>query len=95
MVKVNELVRIRDAIIVDIRTYYEYSLGHIESAISIPYYNLLNNYSHYLSKYNHYYLYCEYGFQSEEISKRLNQFGYNTDSLDGGYKEYLKYFDIK
>ena len=53
-------------------------------SINIPYYNLLNNYSHYLNKNNTYYLYCEEGKQSLEISKRLNEFGYNTKSIKGG-----------
>ena len=78
-------------IIIDIRTNYEYNLGHIEGAINIPYYNLLNNYNHYLNKYQKYYLYCDYGKQSKEISDRLNMFGYNTESIIGGYLEYKKY----
>jgi len=77
-------------VIVDIRTNYDYSNGHIDGAINIPYYNLLNNYSHYLNKHQFYYLYCEYGMQSKEISDRLNSFGYQTDSISGGYSEYVK-----
>ena len=53
--------------------------------INIPYYNLLNNYSHYLIKKKRYYLYCEEGKQSLEISKRLNAFGYDTLSITGGF----------
>ena len=52
--------------------------------------NLLSNYSHYLNKNEKYYLYCDYGKQSEEISKRLNMFGYNTENIYGGYEEYHK-----
>lgn len=92
MVKVSDL-KYTNSIIIDIRTNYEYANGHIDGAISIPYYNLLNNYSHYLNKYQSYYLYCEYGVQSKEISDRLNQFGYNTDSISGGYREYKKYYN--
>ena len=79
--------------IIDIRTNYDYSMGHIEGAINIPYYNLLNNYSHYLDKNRFYYLYCDYGIQSKEISDRLNSFGYHTDSVNGGYSEYKKYYN--
>ena len=82
-----------NAIVIDIRTNYEYANGHIEGAINIPYYNLLNNYSHYLNKYKFYYLYCEYGTQSREISDRLNSFGYHTDSINGGYIEYKKNYN--
>ena len=90
MAKISDLNYIK-AHIVDIRTYYEYAQGHIEGAISIPYYNLLNNYSHYLDKNQFYYLYCEYGTQSKEISDRLNLFGYHTDNIEGGYAAYKKY----
>ena len=93
MIKVNDLKYSNGAVVVDIRTNYEYVQGHISGAISIPYYNLLNNYSHYLDKNKLYYLYCEYGVQSREISNRLNQFGYHTDSIDGGYKEYKNYYN--
>lgn len=80
-----ELKKISNPIIVDIRDSYSYNISHIKNAINIPYYNLLNNYSHYLNKNNTYYLYCDEGIQSKEISSRLNSFGYNTKSIKGGY----------
>ena len=76
-------------IIIDIRDNYSYNLGHIKGAINIPYYNLLNNFSHYLKKNTLYYLYCDNGKQSSEISSRLNLFGYNTININGGYEEYV------
>ena len=72
-------------IIIDIRDNYSYNISHIKNSLNIPYYNLLNNYSHYLNKNNTYYLYCDEGKQSFEISKRLNSFGYKTKSIEGGY----------
>ena len=92
-ISVGELLRLDNPIIIDIRSTYSYNLGHIRGAISVPYYNLLNNYSHYLSKYNRYYLYCDMGDQSLEIALRLNSFGYDTISIIGGYMEYLRYID--
>lgn len=92
MVRIDDIDN-NNAIIIDIRTNYEFMLGHIDGAISIPYYNLLNNFSHYLNKHQLYYLYCEYGIQSMEISDRLNLFGYNTDSISGGYSEYLNHLN--
>ena len=92
-IRVSELVRLVNPNIIDIRNYYYYSLGHIYGAISVPYYNLLNNYSHYLNKYSTYYLYCESGEQSSEIVRRLNSFGYDTVSVIGGYQEYLRFID--
>ena len=90
-ISVIDLLRLNNPIIIDIRSNYSYNLGHISGAISVPYYNLLNNYSHYLSKYNKYYLYCDTGDQSLEIVLRLNKFGYDTISIIGGYQEYLKF----
>ena len=89
-ISVSELLSMNQAIIIDVRNYYYYNLGHIRGAISVPYYNLLNNYSHYLNRYSRYYLYCETGEQSSEIVLRLNRFGYDTVNIEGGYQEYLR-----
>ena len=92
-ISVIDLLRLNNPIIIDIRSNYSYNLGHISGAISVPYYNLLNNYSHYLSKYNRYYLYCDTADQSLVIVLRLKKFGYDTISIIGGYQEYLKFID--
>ena len=86
----SEVLSVDNPIIVDVRDKYSFSLGHIPGAINIAYYNLLANYSHYLNKYDTYYLYCDYGKQSEEISERLNSFGYKTYNIIGGYEKYLE-----
>lgn len=91
-ITVVELYRLDNPVIVDIRNSYYYNMGHMKGAISIPYYNLLNNYSHYLNKYVVYYLYCDSGEQSSSISLRLNRFGYHTVSVIGGYLEYQRIF---
>lgn len=90
-VSLDYVLSINNPVIIDIRDNYTYNLGHIKGAINIPYYNLLNNYSHYLNKNEKYYLYCENGRQSQEISNRLNLFGYNTVNIEGGYEEYLNF----
>lgn len=84
----NELKKVYNPIIIDIRDNYSYSISHVKNSINIPYYNLLNNYSHYLNKNKLYYLYCDEGVQSFEISNRLNLFGYNTKSIEGGFKSF-------
>lgn len=89
-ISIVDLYRLNNPIIVDIRNSYYYEMGHMKGAISIPYYNLLNNYSHYLDKYNTYYLYCDTGDQSMEIANRLNNFGYHVMSIIGGYLEYQR-----
>ena len=92
-IRVSELVRLLNPNIIDIRNYYYYNLGHIQGAMNVPYYNLLNNYSHYLNKYSRYYLYCETGEQSLDVVRRLNSFGYNLININGGYQEYLLFVD--
>lgn len=91
-ISVIDLYKLNNPIIVDIRNYYYFDMGHMKGAISIPYYNLLNNYSHYLNKYSIYYMYCDTGEQSLEIANRLNKFGYHVISINGGYLEYQRLF---
>ena len=91
-VSVKEVYSLTNPIIVDIRNYYYYTMGHMRGAISIPYYNLLNNFSHYLNKYSTYYLYCDTGEKSLEVANKLHKFGYHAFSIEGGYLEYKKLF---
>ena len=70
-ISIEEVLQLENPTIVDIREYYYYNIGHIIGAISIPYYNLLNNHNHYLTYYNTYYLYCERGEQSKELVEKL------------------------
>ena len=91
-ISVRELLNLNNPIIVDVRNSYYYNISHIKGSISIPYYNLLNNYSHYLNKYSTYYLYCDTGEQSSKIVNRLNNFGYHTVSVDGGFLEYQRLY---
>lgn len=91
-ISVVDLYKLNNPIIVDIRNSYYFEMGHMKGAISIPYYNLLNNYSHYLNKYSVYYLYCDTGEQSMEIANRLNNFGYHVMNVAGGYLEYQRLF---
>lgn len=84
-ISIDEVMKMDNPIIVDIRDNYSYNISHIKNSINIPYYNLLSNFSHYLDKNKIYYLYCDEGRQSYEISKRLNSFGYRTLSISGGF----------
>ena len=77
-------------LIIDIRSKYLYNLNHIPNAQNIPYYSILSNHSIYLDKSNTYYLYCDSGIQSKEVSDRLNLLGYKTFSIKGGYLSFKK-----
>ena len=93
-ISVRDVINLNNPIIVDIRSSYYYNIGHIVGAINIPYYNLINNYSHYLNKYDMYYLYCDTGDKSILIVDRLNSLGYNLVNIEGGYLEYQRIFGI-
>ena len=84
-ISINDLMKLSSPTIIDIRDNFSYNEGHIPNALNIPYYSLLSNYNVYLNKRDKYYLYCNYGHQSKEISDRLNMFGYNTSYVKEGY----------
>lgn len=74
--------------VIDIRDKYIYELNHITNSINIPYEYLLLTPEKYLNTKEPYYLYCQAGYTSKEVSKRLNSKGYNTISINGGYNSY-------
>lgn len=89
-ISIHELLKLSKPNIIDIRDKYSYNMGNLKGSINIPYYSLLSNYSIYLNKQTKYYLYCDYGKQSQEISNRLNLFGYNTFYVKEGYLDFKK-----
>lgn len=91
-ISIYELLKLDHPNIIDVRDNFSYNEGHIKSALNIPYYSLLSNYSLYLNKRDKYYLYCDYGKQSMEISNRLNLFGYNTYYVKEGYLYFKNHF---
>ena len=91
-ISIHELVNLTNPHIIDIRDNFTYNYGHIKNAINIPYYSLLSNYSMSLKKSETYYLYCDYGKQSMEISNRLNLFGYHTFYVKEGYLDFKNYY---
>jgi rhodanese-related sulfurtransferase len=87
-ISIYDLLKIQSPNIIDIRDNYSYQIGNLKGSKNIPYYSLLSNYSIYLNKKETYYLYCDYGKQSKEISDRLNLFGYNTLYVKEGYLDF-------
>lgn len=84
-ISINQLLKLPNPNIIDIRDNLNYNEGHITNAKNIPYYSLLSNYSIYLDKFQSYFLYCNYGKQSMEMSNHLNMLGYNTYYVKEGY----------
>lgn len=75
--------------IIDIRSSLEFSLGHIPSAINIPFHDIFLYYSSYLQKNKEYCLYCANGNSSHDLAIKLGYLGYRVKSLIGGYENYL------
>lgn len=75
--------------IIDIRSNFEYQLGKIPTAINIDKYLLLNVPEKYLSKEKTYYIYCQSGTTSNQLVNKLNNIGYKTVNINGGYNNYL------
>lgn len=87
-ITISELLKINPNNIIDIRDNYSYNLGHLRNAINIPYYSLDVNYSIYLDKNKPYYFYCDFGKQSQKLSYKLNNLGYNTYYVKEGYLDF-------
>lgn len=78
-----------DSNLIDIRDKYEYILSHITDAINIPYTYLLMMPDNYLDKDKKYYLYCDSGSKSRKLCEYLNEQGFKTVDLIGGYNAYI------
>lgn len=74
--------------LIDIREKFEYILGHIPKSRSIPYNYLMMMPDNYLDRDKIYYLYCDSGSKSRKLCTYLNQNGYHTIDLIGGYMRY-------
>ena len=77
-----------DGIIIDIRSKYMYNMNHITNSINIDSVELISNPNKYLEKNKKYYIYCQTGNTSKIIVDRLNNLGYNTVNVEGGYNLY-------
>ena len=76
-------------VLIDIRDKYEYILGHIKKAINIPYNYLMLMPEVYLDFNTTYYIYCDTGNKSRKVCCFLNNLGYKTVDLIGGYNQYI------
>ena len=73
----------------DIRSREEYLEGHIPNSINIVSSELIYHPSKYLYRNVTYYLYCDVGYISEDVCRRLTMQGYRAISIIGGYQNYL------
>lgn len=79
--------------IIDIRNSLLYNNGHIESSKNIPQTNLMLSPEKYINKHDIYYIYCQQGTSSSYLCTLLNNLGYRTVNIIGGYNAYksIKY----
>lgn len=74
-----KLMQENDYIIIDVRTWEEYNLGHIKNAINIPYDEINENVN--LDKEKLIFVYCKSGNRSELAYDNLIQLGYEVYDL--------------
>lgn len=87
-ITVEELKRkiLQGAILIDVRSNQEYKEGHIQGAINIPEFEIINRVQKEISKKNQLIvLYCQYGGRSRNAMKIMQKMGYtNIYNLYGG-----------
>lgn len=88
-VSFDDLLNMNNVNIIDIREKDKYSYSHVKGAINILEYDLLYNTNKYLNKREVYYIYCDYGNRSEDVTNKLQRRGYNVINVIGGYNNYL------
>ena len=89
-ISINELLkRGNDANIIDIRSNQSYNNNHIPDAKNIPSQTLISNPNKYLERDKTYYLYCQKGTTSIRVCSLLNNLGYKTVNVNGGYEAWI------
>ncbi len=78
--------------IIDIRMKRELvRYGKIKGIRNIEMEELLKHPENHLQTDKEYYLLCQSGVKSKRTAKKLNELGYNTISLKGGYYYYTRF----
>lgn len=74
------------AILIDVRSNQEYREGHLQGAINIPDFEIINRVQREIPKKNQLViLYCQYGGRSKNASMIMKKLGYtNVYNLYGG-----------
>lgn len=85
--KIDEYFNDNNVIIIDVRNHYDYSQGHIPTAINIPY-NEFHEVKRSLPRNKTLILYCERGGTSIILARDLCKEGYIVKNIYGGINAY-------
>ena len=88
-ISIQELKKLRNVNIIDIRNIEKYNNGHIMNAKNIPLEQLLIKFNRYLDKNKKYYIYCQKGIQSRKLCQILKNNGFNVINVTGGYEAWV------
>ena len=75
--------------IIDVRSIESYNNNHIEGAKNIEFNKLLVSPEKYLDRINTYYIYCQKGKKSAKLCDILDNLGYKTINISGGYEAWI------
>lgn len=75
----------REVILIDLRDMIDYKNKHMKNSKNMDYDELMFEPHKYLDKNKKYCFCCEKGIRSLKLSKYLNNIGYTTYSIKGGY----------
>ena len=80
----------KNYILIDVRTYEEYTKENYPNAIFFPLKTInSNSVKTKLSKKNKYIVYCRTGRRAKEAYKKLKSYGYDVKYLVGDFRELL------
>lgn len=73
------ITKIKNVILLDVRSIQEYNEGHFQGAINIPFYELEKDAEKIIKDKNAIIIaYCSAGIRSKKAMKTLNKMGYNN-----------------
>jgi len=88
-ISVNDLKKLCNVNLIDIRSIEKYNNNHIMNAINIPANELLMRPEKYLEKNKKYYIYCQRGIQSRKVCSILTGYKYDVVNINGGYEAWI------
>ena len=88
-ISVQELKKLKNIKIIDIRNIEKYNSGHILNSINIPLEQLLIKFNRLLDKNQKYYIYCQMGIQSRKMCQILKNNGFNVVNILDGYEAWV------